>query len=260
MANMIGTNYAQLFKSFGQVGKQRATTKNDSLGEAKTSAAYGGNFSVELSDGGLSALASQQNAVDDAGSKANEWFVTDDEKKLSSKAQNYLDKLREKYGDYDFIIANDMSDPQSLTAGSTKDYSVIFSTDELERMASDEKYAEKMLGKVKSAVDTTKWIEDNAQLGEGVQFSQIGVEFGDDGHTKLFAQLEKMSEEQRERLEAAKEKRAEEKKEADKKAEDEEEETFSVQLMNLEADSEEDLLSRIWEINWDNVPEDKYVI
>ena len=78
--------------------------------------------------------------------------VKSSEDKLSKKAQDYLADLRSKYGDYDFIIANDSDDKKALVKQSTKSVSAVFSTAEMERMAKDEKYAAEKLRNVDTAV------------------------------------------------------------------------------------------------------------
>jgi len=78
--------------------------------------------------------------------------VKSSEDKLSKKAQDYLADLRSKYGDYDFIIANDSDDKKTLVKQSTKSVSAVFSTAEMERMAKDEKYAAEKLRNVDTAV------------------------------------------------------------------------------------------------------------
>ena len=80
--------------------------------------------------------------------------VKSSEDKLSKKAQDYLADIRSKYGDYDFIIANDSDDKKALVKQSTKSVSVVFSTAEMERMAKDEKYAAEKLKNVNTAVKT----------------------------------------------------------------------------------------------------------
>ena len=78
--------------------------------------------------------------------------VKSSEDKLSKKAQDYLADLRNKYGDYDIIIANDSDDKKALVKQSTKSVSAVFSTAEMERMAKDEKYAAEKLRNVDTAV------------------------------------------------------------------------------------------------------------
>ena len=81
-------------------------------------------------------------------------------------------------------------------------------------MADDDDYAQKIMGKVDDAVGILKDISEK-DLGEGVNFAQLSVSIDEEGNMKFFAQLEKLSEEQAARLEAAKERRAEEEKAAD---------------------------------------------
>ena len=78
--------------------------------------------------------------------------VKSSEDKLSKKAQDYLADLRSKYGDYDFIIANDSDDKKALVKQSTKSVSAVFSTAEMERMEKNEKYAAEKLRNVDTAV------------------------------------------------------------------------------------------------------------
>ena len=49
------------------------------------------------------------------------------EEKLSSKAKEYLKSLREKYGDYDFLVGNSTDDLKTLSKSGSKEFSVIFS-------------------------------------------------------------------------------------------------------------------------------------
>lgn len=189
---------------------------------------------VEISDAGLNALTVAQNS---------------DEPKLSAKAQKFLDGLREKYGDYDFTV---LSSPDAAqVAGSSKDYAVIFTPEEIERMADDDDYAQKVMGQVGGAVDMLKNISER-DLGEDVRFAQLAVSFDDEGNTKLFAQLEKISAEQRERLEDARQ-RAEENSDAE-----------PVEILfkpaDIEAATEEELLAKIFGIDWDGIAEEIFTI
>jgi len=254
MANSINASYFLQQKNFSQIGKRGTVGGKNDLNSAKNpSAQYGGNFSVELSENALSALTTQQkNSVDDAGENLTS-LMTADEKKLSATAQDYLKQLREKYGDFDFVVADDMSSPQSFSQDSSKKYSVVLSTEEIERMAVDEDYEKKVMGQVDSAVEKLDSIAEKAELGEGVQFNYLAAEFDDEGNMKLFAGLEKLSEEQAERMEEAKEKRAEENK-SDEENSEEELPTVS-QKVELEASSVEEMLEKIFGIKWGEVEE-----
>ena len=256
MASMITTNYqSNPYQKAGQMGKGVAGAgKKENSEKAKDPMAqYGGDFEVELSKEGLAALATHRKKGADGARDGKEPLGAAEER-LSPKAQEYLQKLREQYGDYDFFVADDVNDPRFLNQG-TKAYSVILRGDELERMANDEDSAKEVMGKVESAVDMTKRIEEKGELGEGVKFKRISISFDDDGNMKLFAELEKMSEQQRERMEKAKEKRAEEKEEAAKKAEkDKEKDPSPMKRTWVEATSEEELLEKISGINWEEIP------
>ena len=94
--------------------------------------------------------------------------VKSSEDKLSKKAQDYLADIRSKYGDYDFIIANDSDDKKALVKQSTKSTSVVFSTSEMERMAKDEKYAAQKLKNVDTAVRNGNKIAE----GQGVTYEK----------------------------------------------------------------------------------------
>ena len=244
MANTINPNFFRAYQTAGQFGKPSvASAKTNNIeSEKNLLESFGANANVEFSEAGLSAMKLQSDNVDESKS---------DEQKLSPKAQSYLENLRKKYGDYDFVVSNDMD--TSKTLGSDKEYSVMFTTEELEKMAEDDDYAEKVMGQVGNAVDMLKNISEK-DLGEGVQFSQLGVSIDSEGNMKLFAQLEKLSADQQERFEAAKEKRAEEQKNTDKSIDDmppEESTSILFKSADVEASNEEELLAKIFGINWD---------
>lgn len=257
MANTINSNLSALYKNVGAMGKKtNGAGKGKNVDDEQKAGQLAGSDILELSGEGLAALARQRKkALDNAddGSGA----MSPDEKKLSPKAQEFLTKLREKYGDYDFIAAEHIDDPAGLTKGSTKAYSVILTNDEIERMANDEAYADEVMEKVGAAVDMTKRIEEKGELGEGVRFRHIAISFDDDGNMKLFAELEKMSDQQAERMKAAQEKRAEEKKEADRKAEKDRREEPPFRRLTVEATSEEEFMEKLLALNWEDAEEEQ---
>ena len=245
MTNAINANYFQQYQNAGQIGKQPATSIADD--DAKSLlASYGADAKVEISDAGRNALQASKG----------------DESQLSAKAQSYLEGLRKKYGDYNFVVSNNLDTAQ--TVGSDKEYSVIFTVEELEKMADDDDYAQKVMGQVGDAVNMMNdlWQKD---LGEGVQFSQLSVTFDSEGNMKLFAQLEKLSAEQKERLDAAKEKRAEDKKAAEEKAQAaeaaENNATDGMPVVfksaDVEASTAEELLNKIFGIDWSKIPDEE---
>ena len=140
----------------------------------------------------------------------------------------------------------------------------MFTTEELEKMAEDDEYAEKVMGQVGKAVDALKNISEK-DLGEGVQFAQLSVSLDSEGNMKFFAQLEKLSEQQQRRFEEAKEKRAEENAKAEEQAKAEEKSKDDgmpvvFKSADIEADSEEELLDKIFGIKWDEIPEEEVLI
>ena len=263
MANTINTTYFPQFRNAGTVGKGNSTSTK-SADSKNILSQYGADTNVELSNAGLNALSKAQSDSVDAYTGGG---VGTDESKLSAKAQSFLENLRKKYGDYDFVVSNDLDTAQ--TVGGTKEYSVMFTVEELEKMADDDEYAQKVMGQVGNAVDTLKDLSEK-DLGDGVQFSQLAVSFDTDGNMKLFAQLEKMSADQKERLDAAREKRAEEQKAADKAQATEDDslfqadETQGTQILfksaDVEANSAEELLAKIFGIDWNNIAEEETYI
>jgi len=194
--------------------------------------------------------------------------VKSSEDKLSAKAKKYLDELRKTYGDYDFIIADDGDDKKGLVKQSTKEFSIIFSSAELEKMTSDEKYAQERLQKMQTAIDMSKRINEQFGFesawnnGESM-INKLAVYINDNGTMSIFAELEKLSEKQKERIEAEKQQRAEESKE-EKKAEKktdiqklyEEDEETTVKTAWIDASSEEELVEKLTNFDWSKVVAD----
>ena len=67
------------------------------------------------------------------------------ESKLSDKAKSFLDSLRKKYWHYDFLISDDGQDKDALMKQSRKQLAAVFSVSEMERMSSDDRYANDMI-------------------------------------------------------------------------------------------------------------------
>lgn len=187
---------------------------------------------------------------------------------LSKKAQALLEKLRKTYGDMDFMVADfDKGDnAKEILSSGTKEVSVIFSSLELEKMASDEKYEQEYMERVQGALRMSEQI--NREFGFTSVFgkksgnreiSKIGIAFNSDGTTSFFAELEKSSERQREHIEKVREEKRAAKKEQEKKAEKEKLEKryllgdTSVKRMTVQADSMDELLEKIRGIDWDSV-------
>lgn len=194
-------------------------------------------------------------------SKANEG-------RLSRKAQDFLNNLRKQYGDYDFFIGNSTDDLKALSKSGSKEFSVIFSSSEIERMANDEKYAKEKMQGVEGAISMSKKICEQegfvsafgAMNADNGTVNKISISVDDNGNIKLFAELEKSSEKKRERLERTKEKRAEEKNahdKAGKKNPYEKDEKDLVKRTTVEAASIEELIEKIRNIDWSSISDSK---
>ena len=201
---------------------------------------------------------------------ASEQAVKSSEDKLSSKAKNYLDNLRKTYGDYDFIVADAGDDRRALLDKSDKEFSVIFSSSELERMASDEKYASEKMRCVNTIVNMNDRINEQFGFerawGKGSEnntiINKLAVSINDNGSMSIFAELEKMSEKQKDYIEKLREKRSEEKKTSEKSEEKKvnsykKDDTSSVKKVVVEASSEEELIEKIKNVDWNKVSGEK---
>ena len=129
---------------------------------------------------------------------------------LSKGAQALLEKLRKSYGDMDFMAADfDKGDnAKDILSRGTKEVSVIFSSSELEKMASDEKYEKEYMERVQGALRMSEQINREfgftSAFGEksgNSEINKIGISFNSDGTTSFFAELEKSSARQREHIE-----------------------------------------------------------
>ena len=201
----------------------------------------------------------------------NSQTETAGQKTLSKDAQAVLEKLKSKYGNMDFFVADPDSEDEAkeIMSRGTKEYSVMISSDELEKMAADEDYYNKNINTIDDAVKKSKEINEKfgaeSDYGKenGVGISQIGIKVNADGTTSYFVELEKLSDKQKERIENAKEKRAEEKKQAAAKAEKTAQknktakEEQAKKKTYVQANSLEDLEKKIKEIDWDSVKETK---
>ncbi len=192
------------------------------------------------------------------------------ESKLSSKAQDYLKKLRNQYSNYDFFVGEGSDDLKALAKSGTKEFSVIFSSAELERMANDEKYAKEKLQCVERAVKMSEEINkkygfESAFGKDGVSITKMGIVFNEDGTTNFFAEMEKSSAKSREHLEKVREEKRAKKKEEEKKTErkaDKEFESYSnsnagTKRTNVQANSMEELIKKMNTVDWNTVKAEK---
>ena len=140
--------------------------------------------------------AKKKNTVDDKNNAA-----TVGETQLSEKAQALLTKLREGYGDMDFFVANFNGGDNAvdIMSKSGKAYSVILTVEELEKMASDEKYEKEYMDRVQNARNMAGQINKEygfTSAGEAtnkIKVGNIGISINEDGTITFLAALEKSS-------------------------------------------------------------------
>ena len=178
---------------------------------------------------------------------------------LSDRAKALLEELKKKYSNMDFMIANYSSQEEAsryLSRG-TKEYSVLIEPELLEEMAADEAVKEKYLGILEDATKQLTTVKEELSEEEEADVKHIGVTIGADGTLKFFADLEKSSAKQRERIEEAKEKKKAEKEEAIEKAEEKAKEkrleNGKVKKTSVSADSVEELIEKIRNVDWDSI-------
>ena len=110
--------------------------------------------------------------------------------KLSKAAQNLLEKLKQTYSNMDFMVADfeDEEEARDILSRGTKEFSVLFSSDELEKMAADESYEKECMGKIEDAMQMSKEIMASSKDGEQGEVTRIGISFNKDGSVTYFAE------------------------------------------------------------------------
>lgn len=189
---------------------------------------------------------------------------------LSSDAQKLLKELKKSYGNMDFIVADYKSDEEaaSYLSRGTNEYSVLLTPEELEKMAADKDVKDKNLKTLDEAV--SKLDEVKGQLGDKASdISRIGIAIGGNGEVSYFAELEKSSEKQRERIEqqradkkeaAAEEAKKAEAKQAESRRTGEEPGRMSAgrptKRTTVFAGTAEELAEKIGQVDWNAVKEE----
>ena len=218
----------------------------------------------ESRDAKSDAPAREKNEIGASYEKSDDLRVSSNSKvELSERAQKLLDKLKEKYGDrMDIMVANFSTDEeaQQIMSRGTKDYSVLISVDELEKMAESEETEQELFKKIDDATGNLEKLKE--QLEEsGEEVKSIGISIADDGTVSYFAELEKASEKQKERIDAAKEAKQEEAAKAAKEAKKEklEKKPETVKTATVKGSSIDELLENIKKIDWNAIKEQQVV-
>ncbi len=194
-----------------------------------------------------SAAAKEKGAPQADAVKKNDAAEQTGQVKLSQEAKNLLEELKKTYGNADFMVAEYETDEEaaSYLSRGTKEYSVLLDPETLEKMAADEATKQEYLNKLDESMNQLSNMKE--QLGdEKDEVSHIGITIHDDGTTSYFAELEKTSEKQKERIEQSRENRKEEKAKEAKKLEEK-------QRTRVSADSVEELMEKIRNVDWDQI-------
>ena len=160
--------------------------------------------------------------------KKTEYGNTIGNVQLSEKAANYLDKLKSKFANMEFItVSKDMKAQARANAaayGNSSKMVVLIDEEKLERMATDESYRKKYEGII--ATSQLKMAEaKNSLKSSGASIKNFGMSVDSNGNESFFATVEKSSDLQRERIEKKaaqkKEQKVKEKKKAEKETREE---------------------------------------
>ena len=173
---------------------------------------------------------------------------------LSDRAKELLKELQKKYGDMDFFVANYSSDAeaQSYLSRGTKAYSVLIDPETLEAMAADEDTKNQYINQIEDARTNLNGMKEKLEE-TGEEVTRVGVTFDKDGNVSYFAEVEKISQKYKEHIEKDLEKKKEEKAEAAKKEEAAAQTPGKVKKTTVYADSVDELLKKIKEIDWDKI-------
>lgn len=166
------------------------------------------------------------------------------EPKLSKEAQKYYDKLKKKFGNYDFIL---VSEDQKANAQANDDkYAnniktvVLIDEDKIERMATDESYRKKYEGILSGASSQLEQLKSSMEKS-GANVKGYGMQVNDGGTASFFAVMKKSSSDQKARIEKSAEKKKAEKKAAEKKAEKKKEEARLEKSKSSKTDKTNDI-------------------
>lgn len=176
---------------YGKVGSARpvGTDKNRETWRGENGGKKQGSEVVERNTdkADFSTLVEQQKPLD-GGMRIG--AATEKTQQLSETAQKYLDKLKEKYGNVDFIIADYKTDAEAdaLLATGKGEYNAVITPALLERMAADEETAAKYEGLIDQSIESIDSVKKG--LGEDTDMvDKFGTSIDEDGNLTLRAKL-----------------------------------------------------------------------
>jgi len=278
MSNMIS----------GLAGYQRANQAYKAGKAAKTEKTYSELKNSKVNQNVKTSVFKPVESGSSLIPKAHEKYgVTVGNVELSDAASEYYDKLKDKFGDMDFIlVSKDMKAQVAQNAslyGNASKPVVLIDEEKLEKMATDESFRKKYEGIIEMSKAQLAQAK-NSFASSGANVKNFGITVDENGNTSFFATVEKKTAKKtgntmKERLEKSAEKKkadkAKAKKAADKKAqearleklkeknkeekdveiEDEAEavdyEDYDIEYIEFRADNMEDLIRQVsdWAIS-----------
>lgn len=216
----------------GKTKESQKVDKQASGKEAELAKATGEKEAVVQRDSlELSDRAKEVAAKGTQATKAEKTKALSAEEGLSDKAKTYLKNLRRSRNFVDFRIAEKGKENDALAGKSNKEFTVVLSNEEIEKMATDKKFEREQLNTLDQTVKSMLMAQtgignDNGANKTNVEdIKSIAAKTQEDGTTMLIASLEKstssarkIAEEQDKKREA---KKLEEKQEAKRTAEKE---------------------------------------
>ena len=216
----------------GKTKESQKVDKQASDKEAELAKATGGKEAVVQRDSlELSGRAKEVAAKGTQATKAEKTKALSAEEGLSDKAKSYLKNLRRSRNFVDFRIAEKGKENDALAGKSNKEFTVVLSNEEIEKMATDKKFEREQLNTLDQTVKSMLMAQtgignDNGANKTNVEdIKSIAAKTQEDGTTMLIASLEKstssarkIAEEQDKKREA---KKLEEKQDAKRAAEKE---------------------------------------
>ncbi|MCR4717144.1 MAG: DUF6033 family protein [Lachnospiraceae bacterium] len=168
--------------------------------------------------------------------------------KLSDRAKEYLNTLKERYGNMDIYVADDVdeSDTQSIMSSGTKEYSAMMDSETLEKMAANEDVAANYEEMISSSISELDSLKDEF-TEKGVNVGTVGVSINNDGEKSYYSIIDdslSYYDKQLKEQEAKDAKKAEEAKAERKQAEKEEEAKKEKRAEELEEERKKDEAKR----------------
>ena len=273
MAGLYGVSaYQQTSQAYSKSTVNNDTKTQSTAKSDQTAATKGSQAKVETK--GWSPIDTKSSLVP----TKTEYGMTIGDVQLSDKAKDYLGKLQSKFHGMEFItVSKDMKAQVQQNAaayGNANKMVVLIDEEKLERMATDENFRKKYEGII--ATSQAKMMQAKMGLtSSGASVKNFGMSVDSNGKENFFATVNKTSDLQKKRTEkkAAEKKAAklQEKKKAEKKAQEEriqkardkkaeradtdKEETEIAddeEYVTFEADSLDDLLSKVQTYSYNN--------